>query len=213
MTQRNAAVPKQSPRIYKSPLRAEQVERTREMILETLVRFVADEGRYDSVTLPGLARLAGVSAPTIYRHFPTIDALFGALGDHIASHLGVDALPPELDKLSGYVRALFRSCDAHEALVRTRLLTGEGRAVEKRVGRVRTRGLQRLVTSEVPGLSPVDARALAGVLRVLVSSAAWQALRDDFELTGDEAGRACGWAIRTLVAAARAGGEPLEEKP
>src|SRR5690242_14932676 len=127
MTTKNATRP------YHSALRAEHAERTRELLLEAVVRRVVAEGRFD-LSLPVVAREAGVSVPTVYRHFPTIDDLIDGVAEHIAHRVGVDTMPDEPDALPAHARALFLSCEENEPMVRARLLTPHGNEIRKRFG-------------------------------------------------------------------------------
>src|SRR5690242_6826100 len=61
-----------------SPLRAAQAARTREPLIEKAAEFLATHD-LNELTLPGLARIAEVSAPTAYAHFPTMVDLLRAL--------------------------------------------------------------------------------------------------------------------------------------
>ena len=67
-------------RPYESPLRAEQMEQTRLRILEATADVLADD-EVEEVTVPVVAMRARVSVRTVYRHFPTKDALFDAFGE------------------------------------------------------------------------------------------------------------------------------------
>ena len=73
-------------RPYESPLRAEQLEQTRLRILEAMADVLADE-EVEEVTVPLVAMRARVSVRTVYRHFPTKEALFDAFGEWGEEHL------------------------------------------------------------------------------------------------------------------------------
>jgi AcrR family transcriptional regulator len=60
------------------PLRADAA-RNRARLLEVAYETMASEGA--SVPIDEIARRAGVGAGTVYRHFPTKEALFGAVVD------------------------------------------------------------------------------------------------------------------------------------
>ncbi len=64
-------------RVYRSELRTEQAERTRERILEALVEQLG-EGNED-FSIPRVAERAGVSVRTVYHHFPNRDAQIEAV--------------------------------------------------------------------------------------------------------------------------------------
>ena len=61
--------------------RAEQVNRTRGRIVEATVHLHATIG-LAATTVAGIARQAGVTRLTVYRHFPDVDELFAACKEH-----------------------------------------------------------------------------------------------------------------------------------
>ena len=87
-------------RPYESPLRAEQLEQTRLRILEATADVLADE-EVEEVTVPLVAMRARVSVRTVYRHFPTKEALFDAFGEWGEEHLRLAVLsyPETLDEI------------------------------------------------------------------------------------------------------------------
>ena len=94
-------------RPYESPLRAEQLEQTRLRILEAMADVLADE-EVEEVTVPLVAMRARVSVRTVYRHFPTKEALFDAFGEWGEEHLRLALLsyPETLDELREMAPAL-----------------------------------------------------------------------------------------------------------
>jgi AcrR family transcriptional regulator len=68
-------------RRYKLQERARQQEATRRRIIEATVALHGKLGPMRTSIL-AIAERAGVERPTVYRHFPTIDALFAACSDH-----------------------------------------------------------------------------------------------------------------------------------
>ncbi|MFC8529289.1 TetR/AcrR family transcriptional regulator [Nocardia sp. NPDC057227] len=90
------------------PLRADAA-RNREIVLESAYRAFAEEG--PTVPIDEIARRAGVGAGTVYRHFPTKNALFAAVIDHrlgqvvAAGRALLDTGPPGA-ALAGFIRAM-----------------------------------------------------------------------------------------------------------
>jgi AcrR family transcriptional regulator len=64
-------------RPYRKRRRAEQEERTRELITEAAVELHGTVGPART-TVSGIARKAGVQRATVYRHFPSEEAIFQA---------------------------------------------------------------------------------------------------------------------------------------
>ena len=77
------------------PVRAD-ARRNRERLLEAAVRAFASDGA--DVTLDAIAKTAGVGIGTLYRHFPTRDALVEAAYRQELAHL-CDAVPGLLRSL------------------------------------------------------------------------------------------------------------------
>lgn len=71
-----------STRPYDSPLRQGQAEATRTRIVKALCDLLVDE-RPSSVSIPAVARRAGVSVRSVYHHFPTKDDLFSAIEPYV----------------------------------------------------------------------------------------------------------------------------------
>jgi AcrR family transcriptional regulator len=68
-------------RRYRMRRRAEQVDQTRERIVEAAVRLHTSVGPSRS-SIAAIAEEAGVTRLTVYRHFADLDAVFAACMDH-----------------------------------------------------------------------------------------------------------------------------------
>jgi len=116
------------PRSYESPLRAAQRDATRNRVLEAAVEELAGDG-VDELTIPLVARRAGVSVRTVYVHFPTKDALFEAIAERVDEKVGVITYPPRADDLPAFARSVFAGFDADEKLFTVALRSKAGREV------------------------------------------------------------------------------------
>jgi len=189
-----------SARAYESPLRADLMEQTRGRILEALTELFADPTIWEA-TIPLVARRARVSLRTVYRHFPTRDALFDAWGDWVEKTLDVrlHTYPEDIEDLPGFVRRLYDTYDRNDALMRALLGSRAARGARERTRRRRKRSFERAMRALTMALEPDDrARAIAAVY-LLASAPAWQAMREQWGLDGSEAGRAAAWATRVLL--------------
>src|SRR5438093_1006429 len=94
-------------RTYRSTLRDEQTDGTRIRILEALVRTMA--AGVAGLSVPAVAREAGVSIPTIYRHFGSKQGLLEALQPYVIQKGGLvpDTILESLDDFGSTVRRLF----------------------------------------------------------------------------------------------------------
>lgn len=186
-------------RTYESPLRERQMRETKEAIFRAASEQLADHGLAE-FHIPGLAEAAGVSVRTIYRYFPTKDALLEAYAEWLDNQIGTPTAPRSLDDLPGGVEAIFAAFDENEDVIRSQWATRQGRAIREK-GRVRRlAAIQEAVRQTVPHLSPKEQREATAVFSLLHSSRSWQALKDDHGMDGREAGKAIAWALGTLVA-------------
>ena len=129
-------------RTYESQLRVEQAEATRERILEALVRAMADG--LATLSVPAVAREAGVSVPTVYRHFGSKAGLFDALGPYVTAKAGLvpETLPETLEEYADLTRTVFRNFDSMDATLRAALASELGREV-RQAGMPWRRGIHR----------------------------------------------------------------------
>ncbi|MFG3341381.1 TetR family transcriptional regulator [Glycomyces sp. NPDC048151] len=101
--------------------RAERVDaqRNRQRVLETADRLFAERGA--AVSLNEIATAAGVGAGTVYRHFPTKDALLATVLDQRLSQLGefgerALAMPDPGEALRLYLRFITEQALANRAI-------------------------------------------------------------------------------------------------
>ena len=175
-------------RPYESPLRAEQQEATRRRILQAMADVFADEA-VDDVTVPIVAMRARVSVRTVYRHFPTKEALFDAFGEWAEENLQlvVHSYPDTLEGVLEMAPALYRMYDEREPLIRA-LLSKRGQEIRARTRRRRLQTFEKAMRELTESLEPAERRRALAVVYLFVSAPAWQAMRDQWELEGEEAG-------------------------
>ena len=185
-------------RTYNSPLRAEQMERTHERILEAAAEQLLEEG-LEELSLPRAAQRARVSVPTVYRHFPTKEALMQELTDWVDRKLRLSEVPESIDEFTEYLPRFFVHMDENEAHVRARLLSRVHRRIHHDTMRRRDKLVEKAMEDVTARLDSLDARRACALVRVLMHSGAWEMMRDNWNLTGEQAGEAVAWAIRILV--------------
>jgi AcrR family transcriptional regulator len=174
------------------------MEHTKLRLAEAALELTAS-GEMAELSMPLVAQRAGVSVPTIYRHFPTHESMFEAVAKLARDRLGISALPVEAKLFPDYVRSLFATFDRNEGFMRSRLTTQLGREAHSRGQQERATGVSECISRMGAKLSPREIAMTAGAVRVLMSASAWQTLRDNFGLSGEDAGRAAAWAIETLL--------------
>lgn len=188
-----------------------QAAKTREHLLETAARFFESHPASE-LSLPKLARLAGVTPPTAYANFATVDELMGALYEWVLPRLGTrDPLPPP-DRLhevplerfprfaqyAGLLRSIWTSASWSQHRGRTR-----AKYTEAALGNLR---------SIAPRLSEREMLVALGPIIAFSYPPMWQWLRDIVGLSEEEAEQAAVWATRALVSALRTKPSSVGEK-
>ncbi len=182
-------------------LRAKQADETRVRILEATLRVMARG--VASVSIPVVAREAGVSIPTIHRHCGTKQALLAAVYLHAASRAapGEFALPRTLDELRDGVRAMFEGLDSADDLARA-AMASPAAAEARRMGMpARLEINRRLADAIAPNLARPDRARIARVLTILISSSALRLWRDHLGSSVEEAADDIEFVIHAAVAA------------
>jgi AcrR family transcriptional regulator len=190
-------------RPYRSSLRAEQAEETRSRVLDAALRVM--ESGVASLSIPAVAREAGVSVPTVYRHFGTKADLLAQLYPHVARRHGLDRLPDpaSLDDFRTSLRAIFERVDALDDLARAAMASPVADEVRHATIQGRFERLRRLGDSIEPRLSTADHDRITRLLVVLTASASLRMWRDHLGSSVDEAVDDIDWILKAAVAAAR----------
>jgi AcrR family transcriptional regulator len=182
-------------------LRAAQAQATRARILEAAVSVMARG--VASVSIPAVAREAGVSVPTVYRHFGTKRDLLAAVFPHVVRRAGIDELipPRSIDELGRGVRALFDRIDSAGDLARAAAASPAAEEVRRADMPARLEMSRRLADSIVPRLTPGDRDRIARLLTILISASALRVWRDHLGSTVEEAANDIEWVISAAIAA------------
>ena len=196
---RIAAVP--AGRTYQSDLRAQQAEDTRHRILDAALRVMT--AGLASLSVPAVAREAGVSVPTVYRHFGTKAHLLAALYPHVARRTGSDEVadPRSLDELREGVRSIFDRLDTLDDLTRAAIASPAGEATRRATMPRRLERIRRIADAIAPGLSDEDRGRITRLIAILTSSSALRMWRDHLGSSVDEAADDVDWIVRAAIAA------------
>jgi AcrR family transcriptional regulator len=201
---------------YHSPLRQAQAEETRQRLLRAAAELL-ERDPDSSLAYTDLAAHAGVQERTVYRHFPSKEALLDAFWTWINERAGFTTYPESEHDLIEQPKTVFAGFDKVEGIVRASLLSSAGREMRLRRLAERRAAFERSLADVTAGLAPERACQLTAVVQLLYSAPAWQVMRDFAGLSGAEAGEAASWAIRALLAAVRqdaaAADQPSPNRP
>jgi len=183
-------------------LRERQAAVIREAILDALAARL-DHDDPDDVAMPQVASDAGISLRTLYRYFPTREAMFDAVGDYVVARLG---LPPQIEGADNISRVFLESARRgaqSPQLVRAMLWTRLGRRARSPHRRRRVEAITTALAEVTSHLPPDEARRREGAIVYLASLPAWITVSEECGLSAEDARLGIAWAIETLVAALR----------
>jgi AcrR family transcriptional regulator len=194
-------------RTYVSPLRHEQSEATRLRIIEAVARVLARG--LTELSVPAVAREAGVSLATIYRHFTNKQELVAGLGRHYAEQVGMmghgnlTVADATLDDFLDGVPEVFARTESLDPTLRA-AITSEVADEYRRTHRPeRLAPMERMLRERFPQLPDRELIHLRDLVTVLTSSAALRAFNTLIGSSAAQAGETVGWGLRRLLADTR----------
>jgi AcrR family transcriptional regulator len=183
-------------------LRDDHMAHTRQRLLMAAEDLLVDDG-VDEFSLREVAKRAGVSAPTAYRHFPTKEAMFEAVLPFLEERMGV---PQAINTIEEFIAALpsihlgfQKQAKTMTAYVRARSARELRNAGRER----RRRRVEAAVKASLPALAGESQVAFCAVMQLFSSSAGWDLWRDVWGLEGERAGHVARWAVKALYDAHR----------
>lgn len=180
----------------------EQAEGTRERILDATVRAAAASPA--GISIPEVAREAGVSVPTIYRHFRTKRELFAEISPHLGRRAGFGpvAQPHSVEEFHEMVRTVFGGLDSLGEVARRAMVSPSADEARRAQMPARLAMSRRLAESVAPKATKADLERIARVFVVLASSSSMRVWRDLLGSSVDEAADDIEWMLRAAIQAA-----------
>src|SRR5436309_7693915 len=126
-------------------------ESTRERILGAVAELL-ERGEAEELTVPAVAEASGVSLRTIYRYYPTREALLEAAGRWIGDELLRHPYPRDLEEVADLYQAGARDFDERPGLVRALAFSQLGQRVRGYRRRERLEAIGRALRDELTGL-------------------------------------------------------------
>jgi AcrR family transcriptional regulator len=199
---------------YDSPIRAEQQELTRQRIFEAVAEELAQNAP-EELSFAAIAARAKIAERTVYRHFPTKEALIEAFWQWwITGPFGVPQdVPVSPDELPAYLARLYAAFDKHEQISRAFVFSRSGREIRSRTRGGRLKMYEASLEPVTRRLGADEKKLVLAVFHTLISISSWQTLRDFRNLSGPEASRAAAWAMRVLLRELRANPKTFKENP
>jgi AcrR family transcriptional regulator len=184
--------------VYASPLRQRQKADTRALILQTVERSLSDRS-LGELSLATVAREAGITERTVYRHFATREQLLEATWAAVNEAIGIKDFPRTAEELIERPKKLFPAFDRRGEVIRAMLASPQGRELRLRASKERQLAIRAAVKSVRPELRDRALTRLSAAVQVLCSASGWATMTDYWGLDSTEAGRAASEAIAALL--------------
>ena len=193
-------------------LRESQAVEVRVSLRAAFVGLILERGGF-GFSLHDVAAAAGVSDRTLYRHYPSREALIEAITTEELAELerereddSANASDQIFDDRE-WIADAFEVFEQHGDLVRAlRMLRASGE--ESPASAARTRKVREQIRGA--GIHPDAVDQLTALLRLITGGDAWARMREpDLALGAREAGYAAHWAAQVLIGAAREADGPL----
>jgi AcrR family transcriptional regulator len=177
----------------------------RERVLEGVAAVLAAG---DDLTFARVAKAAQVPERTVYRHFPTREALLTEVFHWANRRIGFEGdLPADRGDVVALVRRAFPGFDQIAPVIQELLAAPEGLVARLSNKDARQQAARAVVASEAPGLDLDSARRVAAAVQLLTAAATWQTLRDYWGMDGTEAAETAALALDLLLDGARSRAE------
>lgn len=178
-------------------IRDRQREVTKDAIRDAAID-VASETGFNGMTMDKVAERAGVSASTVYRYFDDRSTLLTAIiaSTYERSHV---PMPSSADEIANVQELAMAGFDDFRDLFRAVVISRVGQETDWSGRQERLDLWRRLLDEVTDQLEPEEALFGRAIIVYLTGGLPWLTMADESGLDGAQAGRAAGWAIRTLV--------------
>jgi AcrR family transcriptional regulator len=170
---------------------------TRDRIITALAELVETQHPLD-VTMAAVAEQAGVSEPTLYRHFSTKRGLFAALGSDLYRKTTAGVAPSNLDELVDVIPTVYERFAAMEGTIRWNLAAPKVEMVRPPAAE-RLPILREALRDVLDDLPTDEAEFLLRGVLLLTAPTSLLYWQDYLGITVDEAADTASWMIRRLA--------------
>jgi AcrR family transcriptional regulator len=192
-------------------LRDAQRAVTEQRIIQALAALIDEEHPLE-ISMSAVAKRAGVSEPTLYRHFPTKRDLFAALAGYQFQTVAAGLAPTSPEELAEAVGVVFDRSAGIENVVRWTLAATDPQRVPRPNVQARLAMLRTALGDVIADQDDDSAQQLLRTVLLLTSPMAWVYWNDYLGLDPAAAAATAGWAIKALAGAAGSGGSDSGER-
>ena len=180
-----------------SGLRDAHRELTRERILAAAIEILNDESA--ELTNASVAKAAGVTERTVYRHFASREDLLRAAWAKLQQSINSGGFVKTAEDLVSMPVRLFPRFDTMPGAVRASAFSQAGREMRLAVNAERQKAFLQAVREARPDLKGEPLLRLTAICQLICSAWAWSIMRDYWGLDAKQSGLAASEAISVLI--------------
>lgn len=170
-------------------------------IVNALVDVISTDG-ITEFSVQAVADRASVSHRTVYRHFPSREALLEGITDYLEDPMraeGLPGVPENLDECVDTIESVFTFFEANAPMIEAMVIVRLALGMEPSRSRERTEGFVEIVRKGAPHLSADEAHSYAMGLRAIASSQHWYVLTRRLGLSTEQASKVAADTLRALI--------------
>ena len=179
--------------------RAAMADETRVRILEACIAILARG--VAELSIPAVAREAGVSVPTVYRNFPDKKTLVAETALHLRQKRGPLGYPATLEELPERLREQYERAASMSENVAAALQSEPILAARRDLGMqaIRLAETEKLLADHMRDATPDDRANAVMLVAMLCSSGALRTFKDVTGASPTRAAEVVSWAISRIV--------------
>lgn len=158
------------------------VELSQQLILDAAAELL-EHASVAELSVRAVAKQAGIAERTVFRHFPTRDALLDAVAADVTRRLDLPPDPDSLEVLLEFPEVLYQRFEANAALTRAILHSELLHRVRGRDAERRGVAVRRLVDSLAPGRTERERKLATASIRYQIIASTWHYYRANFGLS------------------------------
>ena len=173
-------------------------ELTRERILNAAIDLLNADS-LDALTNADVAKAAGVTERTVYRHFASREDLLKAAWAQLQKRVGLGGFIQSAAELVALPPTLFAQFDTLPGAVHASAFSPAGLEMRKAVNEERKAAFLKAVKEARPDLKGEALLRLTAVCQLICSAWAWSIMREYWDMDAGQSGRAAQESIASLL--------------
>lgn len=178
---------------------------TRKLIMDAAYHLLR-EASVTELTVRAVAQQAGMSERTVFRYFPSRDALLDTVAAQLLSEMALPEPPASVEDLLAAPAALYGAFEARADLTRAVLHTDLVDRVRALQASSRWKAVAALLEDAAPGRSGEERRIAVANICFHLTASSWHYYRFLFGFTLEEAVKCSQTAVRQALAGLGAAG-------